>query len=573
MELLSESAEGVGYLLKDRISDVDDFRAAVRRVAEGGSALDPAVVSQLVGRRRRDDPLGELTPREREVLELMAEGRSNHAIADQLVVTERAIEKHVTSIFAKLRPRAGARGPPPRPRRARVPARLGSRGRPRARPPLRDLTPPRLVTNALRAAVAAARRTARTPCGCRTRDAVRHRDAGAVRTWDGTSQAFNLEGEPCHPSKRSNNIAARMGRWSASHWKTAVFGWLAFVARRRSQSECRSGRSRSTNDDASVGESHRAEQILKQSGFSSPTRRRSSWSSRARRSRSDDPAFRGRRSARRRPRRRGRSRRCNNLRSPLDPGHGDLVSDDGRTVMVAVGDEGHARRGREEDRPDRRGDRARRQRASGLLRRRGRGGQLRQGAERDVRRAARAGRRAVDPADADRAAARVRRASSRRPCRSSLALTGVVGDDRAPRDPEPARSRWTRTSPQSSCSSASPSASTTRSSTSSASARSAPPARATAPRSRQPRDVGPVGPHLGHHRDGRDGRDALLRRQDVLLVRHRDDDGRRHRDDRLADGAAGAARQARRPHREGPHPVPAAASAARAGRTASGRRS
>jgi DNA-binding NarL/FixJ family response regulator/class 3 adenylate cyclase len=103
MELLSESAEGVGYLLKDRISDVDDFRAAVRRVAEGGSALDPAVVSQLVGRRRRDDPLGELTPREREVLELMAEGRSNHAIADQLVVTERAVEKHVTSIFAKLR--------------------------------------------------------------------------------------------------------------------------------------------------------------------------------------------------------------------------------------------------------------------------------------------------------------------------------------------------------------------------------------------------------------------------------------------------------------------------------------
>jgi DNA-binding NarL/FixJ family response regulator len=103
MELLSESAEGVGYLLKDRVSDVDEFRAAVRRVAEGGSALDPAVVSQLVGRRRRDDPLGELTPREREVLQLMAEGRSNHAIAEQLFVTERAVEKHVTSIFVKLR--------------------------------------------------------------------------------------------------------------------------------------------------------------------------------------------------------------------------------------------------------------------------------------------------------------------------------------------------------------------------------------------------------------------------------------------------------------------------------------
>jgi len=103
LELLSESAEGVGYLLKDRVADIDAFVAAVRRVGEGGSALDPAVVSQLVGRQRRDDPVAELTPREREVLELMAEGRSNQAIADSLVVTERAVEKHVTSIFGKLR--------------------------------------------------------------------------------------------------------------------------------------------------------------------------------------------------------------------------------------------------------------------------------------------------------------------------------------------------------------------------------------------------------------------------------------------------------------------------------------
>jgi DNA-binding NarL/FixJ family response regulator len=103
MELLGENAEGVGYLLKDRVSDVDEFAAAVRRVGEGGSALDPAVVSQLVGRRRRDDPLDELTPREREVLELMAEGRSNQAIAERLVITLRAVEKHVTSIFGKLR--------------------------------------------------------------------------------------------------------------------------------------------------------------------------------------------------------------------------------------------------------------------------------------------------------------------------------------------------------------------------------------------------------------------------------------------------------------------------------------
>jgi DNA-binding NarL/FixJ family response regulator/class 3 adenylate cyclase len=103
MELLGENAEGVGYLLKDRVSDVDEFAAAVRRVAEGGSALDPAVVSQLVGRRRRDDPLEELTPREREVLELMAQGRSNQAVAESLVITLRAVEKHVTSIFSKLR--------------------------------------------------------------------------------------------------------------------------------------------------------------------------------------------------------------------------------------------------------------------------------------------------------------------------------------------------------------------------------------------------------------------------------------------------------------------------------------
>ena len=103
MDLLSDSAESVGYLLKDRVADVDEFAAAVRRVAEGGSALDPAVVSQLVGRHRRDDPLAELSPREREVLELMAEGRSNQAIAERLFVTLRAVEKHVTSIFVKLR--------------------------------------------------------------------------------------------------------------------------------------------------------------------------------------------------------------------------------------------------------------------------------------------------------------------------------------------------------------------------------------------------------------------------------------------------------------------------------------
>jgi DNA-binding NarL/FixJ family response regulator/class 3 adenylate cyclase len=100
--LLGDSAEGVGYLLKDRVSDVEEFTSAVRRVAQGGSVLDPAVVSQLVGRRRKADPLEELTPREREVLELMAEGRSNEAIGQRLFITLRAVEKHVTSIFSKL---------------------------------------------------------------------------------------------------------------------------------------------------------------------------------------------------------------------------------------------------------------------------------------------------------------------------------------------------------------------------------------------------------------------------------------------------------------------------------------
>jgi DNA-binding NarL/FixJ family response regulator len=102
MKLLADSAEGVGYLLKDRISDVDQFVAAVRRVAAGGSALDPIIVSTLLARRRSDDPLAALTPREHEVLELMATGSSNQGIADALVITLRAVEKYVSSIFGKL---------------------------------------------------------------------------------------------------------------------------------------------------------------------------------------------------------------------------------------------------------------------------------------------------------------------------------------------------------------------------------------------------------------------------------------------------------------------------------------
>jgi DNA-binding NarL/FixJ family response regulator len=102
-ELLADGRGGIGYLLKDRIMDVDDFVDAVRRVANGGTALDPEVVSRLIKRQRRDGPLERLTPREREVLSLMAEGRSNSGIASQLVLTVGAVEKHVASILSKLR--------------------------------------------------------------------------------------------------------------------------------------------------------------------------------------------------------------------------------------------------------------------------------------------------------------------------------------------------------------------------------------------------------------------------------------------------------------------------------------
>jgi DNA-binding NarL/FixJ family response regulator len=108
VDLIGENAEGVGYLLKDRVTDFKGFAEAVRRIGSGGSVLDPTVVAHMLGRRRRDDPLDALTPREREVLEYMAEGRSNKGIAEKLVVTPHAVEKHVTSIFAKLGVAGGA---------------------------------------------------------------------------------------------------------------------------------------------------------------------------------------------------------------------------------------------------------------------------------------------------------------------------------------------------------------------------------------------------------------------------------------------------------------------------------
>ena len=102
MDLFSETTEGLGYLLKDRVADVDEFASAVRRVAEGGSALDSAVVAELFGRSRRDDPLEELTPREREVLGLMAEGFSNAGICKKLFLSPKTVETHVRQIFQKL---------------------------------------------------------------------------------------------------------------------------------------------------------------------------------------------------------------------------------------------------------------------------------------------------------------------------------------------------------------------------------------------------------------------------------------------------------------------------------------
>ncbi|HET8619946.1 MAG TPA: response regulator transcription factor [Acidimicrobiales bacterium] len=101
-ELLADDTSGIGYLLKDRIADVGEFLGAVERVGQGGTALDPEVVAQLIARARRKDPLDRLSPREREVLGLMAEGRTNQAIAEALVVSHGAVEKHISNIFMKL---------------------------------------------------------------------------------------------------------------------------------------------------------------------------------------------------------------------------------------------------------------------------------------------------------------------------------------------------------------------------------------------------------------------------------------------------------------------------------------
>jgi DNA-binding NarL/FixJ family response regulator len=110
LDLIDESAEGVGYLLKERVGDVEAFIDAVNRVAGGGTALDPEVVARMLGRRREDSPLARLSPREQDVLGAMAEGKSNKGIAEALFVTQAAVEKHITSIFDKLGLARGASG-------------------------------------------------------------------------------------------------------------------------------------------------------------------------------------------------------------------------------------------------------------------------------------------------------------------------------------------------------------------------------------------------------------------------------------------------------------------------------
>jgi DNA-binding NarL/FixJ family response regulator len=100
--LLAENPERLGYLLKDRVGDIDEFAGSLRRVVAGGSALDPQIVSRLLASDRQDGPLGTISDREREVLELVAEGRSNKGIGERLQITDRAVQKHVTSIFSKL---------------------------------------------------------------------------------------------------------------------------------------------------------------------------------------------------------------------------------------------------------------------------------------------------------------------------------------------------------------------------------------------------------------------------------------------------------------------------------------
>ncbi len=232
MELLSEGTDGVGYLLKDRIADIDDFADSVRRVAEGGSALDPSIVGLLVARKRRSSPLEVLSAREREVLSLMAEGRSNQAIADALVVTPRAVEKHITNIFEKL-----GLGSAPRITAACSPC---SRSCARA-----DTTSPRAVI----------RTRGRQPSA---RNALAP-EATLCLSLDSSSQGDRQ----CLPARASRG---RSGSWSARHPWTAITLWIAFVAASIVIGSA-VGTKQLTEAESASGESGVAARTLDKAGF------------------------------------------------------------------------------------------------------------------------------------------------------------------------------------------------------------------------------------------------------------------------------------------------------------------
>jgi DNA-binding NarL/FixJ family response regulator len=217
MKLLADSAEGVGYLLKDRISDVNEFVAALRRVGDGGSALDPIIVTTLVSRQRPDDPLAQLTPREREVLELMASGASNQGIADKLVITVRAVEKYVSSIFTKLGlPSTGSES-----RRvlavltflrSGAESRLGNRQETRPS----NHKPAAFPRPAFGASV-----TTYPEEGAEMKTRVIQDEPEPT---DHHRRPIDVCSEQM---QRAMNIAGRMGRWSAIHWKTTTRAWAS----------------------------------------------------------------------------------------------------------------------------------------------------------------------------------------------------------------------------------------------------------------------------------------------------------------------------------------------------------
>ena len=320
------------------------------------------------------------------------------------------------------------------------------------------------------------------------------------------------------PLKKSNNIAARMGRWSASHWKTAVFGWLAFVVV-AVVIGMQVGTKQIDNADTNVGQAHKADQIL------AAGRLRQADLQTEYRPRPDEDAHRvrpgvprGRRTTRSRrpsPRPRPRTSARRSTRR-----NADQISADGHTAYVEFDIEG--RPDRSPRRTSTRSPPATRQGAAGqprLLRSARPARQLRQGARRrcSTSSSTQAGERSVPLTLLD-PARRVRRARRGGDAAAARAL-GRAGHARPARRSRATSSRWTRTSPRSCCSSGSPSASTTRSSTSSASARSGRPAGAPGGARGRSGHVRPVGADLRPHGDDRDGRDVLLRRQDVHVVR------------------------------------------------------